>query len=80
MAWTDAAGILCFVSGARDRPWQGSPDALEPDKHRGPFTVERQPQPVMADWPAAVPARARSSGSGGVRAGGQRGVATTPQY
>jgi exo-beta-1,3-glucanase (GH17 family) len=54
MAWTDDQGILCFVFEAFDEPWKGSADPLEPEKHWGLFTVDRQPKPVMADWP--VPA------------------------
>ncbi len=57
LAWTDAAGILCFVFEAFDEPWKGSPDPLEPEKHWGLFTVDRQPKKVMRNWPPA-PARA----------------------
>ncbi len=53
MAWTDATGILCFVFEAFDEPWKGSPDPMEPEKHWGLFSVDRQPKQVMADWPAA---------------------------
>ena len=56
MAWTDQAGILCFVFEAFDEPWKGSPDPLEPEKHWGLFTVDRQPKKVMLDWPALVQA------------------------
>ena len=48
--WTDEAGILCFVFEAFDEPWKGSPDPLEPEKHWGLYTVERQPKRVMTDW------------------------------
>ncbi len=51
MAWTDKAGILCFVFEAFDEAWKGSPDPLEPEKHWGLFTVDRQPKQVMLDWP-----------------------------
>jgi exo-beta-1,3-glucanase (GH17 family) len=54
MAWTDAQGILCFVFEAFDEPWKGSPDPLEPEKHWGLFTVDRQPKLAMADWRAAA--------------------------
>ena len=57
MAWADEAGILCFVFEAFDGPWKGSSDPMEPEKHRGPCTVDRLPQQVMADWPAPAPAR-----------------------
>jgi exo-beta-1,3-glucanase (GH17 family) len=55
MAWTDAERRLCFVFEAFDEPWKGSPDPLEPEKHWGLFTVDRQPKLVMEDWPAVVP-------------------------
>lgn len=57
MAWTDAAGILCCVFEAFDEPWKGSPDPMEPEKHWGLYTVDRQPKQVKADWPAAPPRR-----------------------
>ncbi|NGX16259.1 glycosyl hydrolase family 17 protein [Wenzhouxiangella sp. XN24] len=47
MEWTNAAQILTFVFEAFDEPWKGSPDPLEPEKHWGLFTVERQPKLVM---------------------------------
>ena len=53
MAWTDQAGILCFVFEAFDEPWKGSPDPMEPEKHWGLFTVDRRPKKVMHDWPPA---------------------------
>lgn len=52
VGWTDAAGIPCFVFEAFDEPWKGSDDPLEPEKHWGLFTVDRQPKQVMRDWPA----------------------------
>ena len=33
-----------FVFEAFDEPWKGSADPLEPEKHWGLFTVERQPK------------------------------------
>lgn len=45
--WTRAEGLLCFVFEAFDEPWKGSPDPLEPEKHWGLFTVDRQPKLVM---------------------------------
>lgn len=45
--WTDEAGILCFVFEAFDESWKGSPDPLEPEKHWGLFTVDRQPKKCM---------------------------------
>ena len=50
MDWTDEAGILCFVFEAFDEPWKGSPDPLEPEKHWGLYTVDRQPKLAMTDW------------------------------
>lgn len=47
MQWTQQAGILTFVFEAFDEPWKGSADPLEPEKHWGLFTVDRQPKPVM---------------------------------
>ena len=50
MDWTDEAGILCFVFEAFDESWKGSADPLEPEKHWGLYTVDRQPKLVMNDW------------------------------
>jgi len=47
VAWTEQAGVLCFVFEAFDEPWKGSPDPLEPEKHWGLFTVDRRPKRVM---------------------------------
>ena len=56
MEWTAQAGVLCFVFEAFDEPWKGSPDPLEPEKHWGLFTVDRQPKRVMqALYPELVP-------------------------
>lgn len=46
LAWTDEAGILCFVFEAFDEPWKGSPDPMEPEKHWGLYTVDRQPKRI----------------------------------
>jgi len=35
------------VFEAFDEPWKGSSDPLEPEKHRGLFTVDREPKIVM---------------------------------
>jgi exo-beta-1,3-glucanase (GH17 family) len=56
MDWTDKEGLLCFVFEAFDEPWKGSPDPLEPEKHWGLYTVDRQPKLAMLDW--ALPADA----------------------
>jgi exo-beta-1,3-glucanase (GH17 family) len=47
LGWTDEAGILCFVFEAFDEPWKGSPDPMEPEKHWGLFTVDRQRKHAM---------------------------------
>ena len=45
--WTRDQGILTFLFEAFDEPWKGSPDPLEPEKHWGLFTVDRQPKFAM---------------------------------
>lgn len=45
--WSSKEGILTFVFEAFDEPWKGSPEALEPEKHWGLFTVDRKPKKVM---------------------------------
>lgn len=47
-AWSDSHEILTFVFEAFDEPWKGSPDPMEPEKHWGLFTVDRQPKLAMA--------------------------------
>ena len=47
MDWSRESGRLCFVFEAFDEPWKGSPDPLEPEKHWGLYTVDRQPKPVV---------------------------------
>lgn len=54
MAWARQAGLPCFVFEAFDEPWKGSPDPLEPEKHWGLYTVDRQPKPVLATLFAAA--------------------------
>lgn len=57
MDWTRAEGLLCFVFEAFDEPWKGSPDPLEPEKHWGLFTVDREPKrAVCALYPERPPA------------------------
>jgi len=54
LRWTEEAGLLCFVFEAFDEPWKGSPDPLEPEKHWGLYTVDRQPKRVLhSGWPVA---------------------------
>lgn len=50
LEWTDSAGILTFVFEAFDEPWKGSPDPMEPEKHWGLFTVDREPKQVMENY------------------------------
>ncbi len=45
--WSSKAGILAFVFEAFDEPWKGSPEAMEPEKHWGLFTVDRKPKKAM---------------------------------
>jgi exo-beta-1,3-glucanase (GH17 family) len=45
--WSENEGIMTFVFEAFDEPWKGSPEALEPEKHWGLFTVDRKPKKVM---------------------------------
>ena len=47
MDWSRESGIMIFVFEAFDEPWKGSPDPMEPEKHWGLFTVDRQPKRVM---------------------------------
>lgn len=55
LAWTRAEGLLCFVFEAFDERWKGSPDPLEPEKHWGLFTADRQPKLVMqGPYPALL--------------------------
>lgn len=57
MDWTRAEGLLCFVFEAFDEPWKGSPDPLEPEKHWGLFTVDREPKmAVRSLYPDLQPA------------------------
>ena len=44
LAWSREHEILTFVFEAFDEPWKGSPDPMEPEKHWGVYTVERQPK------------------------------------
>ena len=45
--WSLKKGILTFWFEAFDEPWKGSPEAMEPEKHWGLFTVNRKPKIVM---------------------------------
>ena len=45
--WSEKEGIMTFVFEAFDEPWKGSPEALEPEKHWGLFTVDRKPKKVF---------------------------------
>lgn len=58
MDWTQAEGILTFVFEAFDEPWKGSPYAMEPEKHWGLFTVDREPKKVIQSlYPELMPRR-----------------------
>ncbi len=58
MEWTASEGILTFVFEAFDEPWKGSPDPMEPEKHWGLFTVDREPKKVMQSrYPELEPQR-----------------------
>lgn len=45
--WSEKEGILTFVFEAFDEQWKGSPEALEPEKHWGLFTIDRKPKKVL---------------------------------
>ncbi len=45
--WSEKEGIMTFIFEAFDEPWKGSPEALEPEKHWGLFTVDRKPKKVF---------------------------------
>ena len=47
--WSKANQVLTFIFEAFDEPWKGSPDPMEPEKHWGIFTVDRQPKLVMQE-------------------------------
>jgi exo-beta-1,3-glucanase (GH17 family) len=47
MDWSSTENILTFVFEAFDEPWKGSDDPLEPEKHWGLFTENREPKMVM---------------------------------
>ena len=47
--WSKANRVLTFIFEAFDEPWKGSPDPMEPEKHWGIFTVDRQPKLVMQE-------------------------------
>ena len=54
LQWADSAGILTFVFEAFDEPWKGSPDPLEPEKHWGLYTVDREPKLAMRNISASM--------------------------
>lgn len=47
--WSKENQVLTFIFEAFDEPWKGSPDPMEPEKHWGIFTVDRQPKLVMQE-------------------------------
>ncbi len=44
LEWSEREQVLAFVFEAFDEPWKGSPDPMEPEKHWGIFTVDREPK------------------------------------
>ena len=44
LEWSRQAGILTFIFEAFDESWKGSEDPLEPEKHWGLWTEDRQPK------------------------------------
>ncbi|MHC1707328.1 MAG: glycosyl hydrolase family 17 protein [Bacteroidales bacterium] len=47
MDWSEKEGVMTFFFEAFDEPWKGSPEALEPEKHWGLYTVDRKPKKVF---------------------------------
>ena len=45
--WSEKEGVMACVFEAFDEPCKGSPEALEPEKHWGLFTVDRKPKKVF---------------------------------
>ena len=45
--WARNSGTLVFLFEAFDEPWKGSSDPLEPEKHWGLYTVDRQAKPAL---------------------------------
>lgn len=56
LPWARDSHIPCFVFEAFDEPWKGSADPLEPEKHWGLYTVDRQPKLAAREMHAAQPA------------------------
>ena len=52
--WSHEHEVLTFLFEAFDEPWKGSPDPLEPEKHWGIYTVDRQPKLVNQNLFASV--------------------------
>jgi exo-beta-1,3-glucanase (GH17 family) len=50
MEWSEKEDIMTFIFEAFDEPWKGSPEALEPEKHWGLFTVDRKPKKVIKQF------------------------------
>jgi len=47
LEWSEKEEIMTFVFEAFDEPWKGSPEAMEPEKHWGLYTVDRKPKKLM---------------------------------
>jgi exo-beta-1,3-glucanase (GH17 family) len=48
--WSRENQIFTFIFEAFDEPWKGSPDAMEPEKHWGVYTVSRKPKLWISNW------------------------------
>jgi exo-beta-1,3-glucanase (GH17 family) len=47
LEWSEKEEIMTFLFEAFDEPWKGSPEAMEPEKHWGLYTVDRKPKKIM---------------------------------
>ncbi len=47
--WSLATETLTFVFEAFDETWKGSEDPLEPEKHWGLYTMDRQPKKIIEE-------------------------------
>lgn len=45
--WSQQSKITMFVFEAFDEPWKGGNDPIEPEKHWGIYTVDRQPKSFL---------------------------------
>lgn len=49
MEWSLGNNVLTFLFEAFDEDWKGSEDPLEPEKHWGIYTIDRQPKKFIED-------------------------------